>query len=57
LHATELQRTHLEESLALEVLLVGGEGNLELVEEGRDGVLLEVHDGIEDLEDGVEDEL
>lgn len=52
----ELPHDNLKESLALEVLLVGGKVNLELLEESRDGVLLEVHDGIENLEDGVEHE-
>lgn len=53
----ELAHHDLEEGLALEVLLVRGEVDLELLEEGGNLVLLEVHDGIEDTEDGVENEL
>jgi len=52
----ELSHDGLEEGLTLEVLLLGGELNLELLEHGEDLVLLEVHDGGEDLEDRVEDE-
>jgi hypothetical protein len=53
----ELAHHNLEESLAFEILLVGGEVDFELLEEGGDLVLLEVHDAVEDLEDGVENEL
>jgi hypothetical protein len=48
---------NLEQLLALLVLVLGRELDGELLEEDRDLVLLEVHDGGEDLEDGVEDEL
>ena len=53
----ELPHHDLEELLALEILLVGGESDLELLEKGGDLILLEVHDGVEDTEDGVENEL
>jgi len=52
----ELPHHDLEELLALEILLVGGESDLELLEKGGDLILLEVHDGVEDTEDGVENE-
>lgn len=51
----ELAHDDLEQSLALEVTLLLQEFDVELFEHGEDGVLLEVHDGIEDFEDGVED--
>lgn len=53
----ELPHDDLEELLALEVLLVAGELDLELLEESGDLILLEVHDRVEDAEDGVKDEL
>lgn len=53
----ELAHDELEEGLALEVLLIVGEGNLELVKKGADVVTLVVVDSGEDLEDGVQDEL
>jgi hypothetical protein len=53
----ELPHDDLEELLALEILLIGGELDLELLEESGDLVGLEVHDGLEDAEDGVQDEL
>lgn len=52
----ELLHDTLEQWLALKVLLLTDKLDLELLEQGGDLVLLEVHDGIEDLEDGVEDE-
>lgn len=48
---------NLEEGLTLEITLLGGEVNLELLENLGDIILLEVHDSVEDLEDRVEDEL
>jgi len=53
----ELAHDELEEGLALELLLIVGEGDLELVEEGEDLITLVVVDSGEDLEDGVQDEL
>jgi hypothetical protein len=53
----ELAHDNLEELLALEVLLVAGELDLELLEESGDLVSLEVHDRVEDAEDGVKNEL
>jgi hypothetical protein len=53
----ELPHDDLEELLALEILLIGGELDLELLEESGDLISLEVHDGLEDAEDGVQDEL
>lgn len=53
----ELAHDDLEELLALELLLVGGELDLELLDQGVDLLLLGVGDGVEDLEDGVQDEL
>lgn len=53
----ELAHDNLEELLALEILLVAGELDLELLKESRDLVGLEVHDRVEDAEDGVQDEL
>ena len=53
----ELAHDELEEGLALEVLLVVGESNLELLEEGEDLITLVVVDSGEDLEDGVQNEL
>ncbi|TKW57868.1 hypothetical protein CTA1_8343 [Colletotrichum tanaceti] len=47
----------LEELLALLLTVLGGELEVELLKEGGDLLLLEVHDGGEDLEDGVQDEL
>jgi hypothetical protein len=53
----ELAHDDLEELLALEILLFGSQLDLELLEQSRDLVLLEVHDDVEDAEDGVQDEL
>jgi len=53
----ELPHDNLQESLTLEVLLVGGKLDLKLLEESGDFVSLEVHDRLEDAEDGVQDEL
>ena len=47
----------LEELLALLLTVVDRELEVELLEQVGDLLLLEVHDGGEDLEDGVEDEL
>lgn len=52
----ELAHDDLQERLALEITLILSEGNIELLEHGTDLVFLEVHDGVEDLEDRVEDE-
>lgn len=46
-----------EQLLALLVTVLGRELELELLEEGLDLVVLEVHDRAENLEDGVQDEL
>jgi hypothetical protein len=53
------ESTHnsLEELLALLVTVLSGELEIQLGKKGGDLLLLEVHDGGEDLEDGVEDEL
>lgn len=53
------ESTHdsLEQLLALLLLVLGGELELKLGEELVDLVPLEVHDGLEDTEDGVQDEL
>jgi hypothetical protein len=53
----ELAHDNLEELLALKVLLVAGELDLELLKESGDLVSLEVHDRVEDAEDGVKNEL
>lgn len=53
----ELAHDNLEELLALEVPLVTDKLDLELLEKLGDLLLLEVHDGIEDTEDGVQTEL
>lgn len=53
----ELAHDEFEEGLALELLLIVGEGDLELVEEGEDLITLVVVDSGKDLEDGVQDEL
>lgn len=47
----------LEELLALLLLVISSELEVELLEESGSLVLLEVHDSGEDLEDGVKDEL
>ena len=52
----ELAHDDLEEGLTLEITLLLGELDIELLEHGGDGILLVVHDGIEDLEDGVQNE-
>lgn len=53
----ELAHDNLEELLALELLLVAGELDIQLLDQGVDLLLLGVGDGVEDLEDGVQDEL
>jgi len=53
----ELAHDELEESLALELLLVIAKGDLEFVKKGADLITLVVVDSSEDLEDGVQDEL
>jgi len=53
----ELAHDNLEQLLALEVLLVGSKLDLELLKKSWDLVLLEVHDSVEDAENGVENEL
>lgn len=53
----ELPHDNLEELLALEVLLIGGELDLKLLEKSGDLVGLEVHNSLEDAENGVQDEL
>jgi hypothetical protein len=53
----ELAHDELEEGLALEVLLVIAEGDLELLEESEDLLTLVGVDSGEDLEDGVQNEL
>jgi len=53
----ELAHDNLEQLLALEVLLVGCKLDLELLEKSWDLILLEVHDSVEDAENGVKNEL
>lgn len=53
----ELPHHDLEELLALEFLLVTSKLDLELLAKLGDLLLLEVHDGVEDPEDRVKDEL
>ena len=53
----EFAHDDLEKSLALKITLLLREFDLKLFKHWADSVLLEVHDGVEDLEDGVEDEL
>lgn len=53
----ELAHDDLEDGLALELLLVVGQLDVELLDEGVDLLALVVVDGGEDLEDGVQDEL
>lgn len=53
----ELAHDNLEKLLALKILLVAGELDLKLLEKSGDLISLEVHDGVEDAEDGVQDEL
>lgn len=53
----ELAHDNLQQSLALEVLLLRLQGDIELFEEGSDFLLLGVRDGAEDLEDGIQNEL
>lgn len=53
----ELAHDDLEESLTLEILLVVGQLDVELLDEGADLLTLVVVDSREDLEDGVQDEL
>jgi hypothetical protein len=53
----ELAHDELEEGLALEILLVVGEDDLELLKKSGNLVALVVVDSGEDLEDGVQDEL
>jgi hypothetical protein len=52
----ELAHNDLEQSLALEILLIVGKLDLELLNEGEDLLLLVIGDSSEDLEDGVQDE-
>ena len=52
----ELAHDDLEEGLALEIELLGRKLDLKLLQDNRDSFLLEVHHGIEDTENGVEDE-
>lgn len=52
----ELLHDGLEEELALHVLFVRLHRDLELLEHGEELVLLAVHDGVEDLVDGVQHE-
>jgi hypothetical protein len=53
----ELAHDNLKQLLALEILLVTGKFDLKLRKESWDLIFLEVHDGIEDTEDRVQDEL
>ena len=53
----ESSHDDLEELLALLLLVIWGKLDVELLKDGWDLVLLEVHDGIKDLENGVQDEL
>ncbi|VUC22096.1 unnamed protein product [Clonostachys rosea] len=53
----ESAHDNLEQLLALLLAVVGRDLELELVKKSSDLVVLEVHDGGEDLEDGVQDEL
>lgn len=53
----ESSHDSLEELLALLLTVLGRELKLELVQEGGNLLLLEVHNGRENLEDGVQDEL
>jgi hypothetical protein len=53
----ESSHDDLEELLALLLAVVDAQLELELLEKSGDLVVLEVHDGVEDLEDGVQDEL
>ena len=46
----------LEEGFAFEITLIRCEFDIEFLKHGADGILLEVHDSIEDLEDGVKNE-
>ena len=52
----ELPHDDLQEGLTLELPLIGEKLDIELLEHASNLVFLEVHDGIEDLEDGVQDE-
>jgi len=52
----ELPHDDLQKVLTLEFLLFGGKLDVKLLEHTKDVVLLGVHDGIEYLEDGVQDE-
>lgn len=52
----ELAHDDLEEGLALEVDLLRSELDVKLGKHGGNGVLLEVHDGVKDTEDGVQHE-
>jgi hypothetical protein len=53
----ESSHDDLEQLLALLLAVVNAQLKLELLEQIGDLVILEVHDSIEDLEDGVQDEL
>jgi hypothetical protein len=52
----ELAHNNLEKLLALKILLISSELNLELLKKSGGLVLLEVHNRVEDLEDRVQDE-
>lgn len=53
----ESSHDDLEELLALLLAIFDAQLKLELLEESGDLIVLEVHDSVEDLEDGVQDEL
>ncbi len=53
----ELPHDNLEEMLALKILLLTVQLDLKLLKQIRNLVCLEVHDGVEDAEDRVQDEL
>ena len=52
----ELPHHDLQQSFAVEILLLGGKFDVKLLEHTEDGILLEVHDGFENPEDRVQDE-
>ena len=52
----ELPHDDFQKGLTLELLLLGGKLDFEFLEHAEDAILLVGHDGIEDLEDGVQDE-
>jgi hypothetical protein len=53
----EFTHDDLEKGLAFKITLILSELDIELLKHGGDGVLLEVHDSVENLEDGIKDEL